>query len=76
MKELKIIMLTFKFLSFIIVILFTFQSASNAYIDPGTGSFIIQAILAVFASIVFYMGYPIRILKNFFKKLKKNKKKI
>jgi hypothetical protein len=76
MKELKIIMLTFKFPYFILVIFFTFQSVSHAYIDPGTGSFIIQALLAVFASIVFYLGYPIRVLKNFFKKIKKNKKKI
>ena len=76
MKELKIIMLTFKLSYFILVIFFTFQSVSHAYIDPGTGSFIIQALLAVFASIVFYLGYPIRVLKNFFKKIKKNKKKI
>ena len=52
-----------------------FCSTSNAYayIDPGTGSFIIQSILAIGGAIVFYLGYPIRILKNIYYKIfKKN----
>ena len=49
---------------------------ANAYIDPGTGSFIIQAILALVGSIIFYLGYPLRVLKNIYKKIfKKNKNK-
>ena len=44
-----------------------------AYFDPGTGAFIIQSILAFFAVVAVYLGYPIRILKNFLSKFKKKK---
>ncbi len=46
---------------------------SYAYIDPGTGSFILQAILALGASIVFYLGYPIRLFKSMMNKIFKKK---
>ncbi len=61
----------------IIVLIITFMSVSeaNAYIDPGTGSFIIQAILAIGATIVFYLGYPIRLIKRIFSKDKDKKDK-
>tara|TARA_Y100000768_G_C23695258_1_gene548784 strand:- start:133 stop:354 length:222 start_codon:yes stop_codon:yes gene_type:complete len=58
-----------------IIFLFGFKSNSFAYIDPGTGSFILQAIMAILASIAFYLGYPIRFIKNLIKKIKKEKKK-
>lgn len=47
---------------------------AKSYFDPGTGAFIIQSILAFFAAIAFYLGYPIRIIKNFINKLKKKNK--
>lgn len=50
-----------------------FQNYAFAYIDPGTGAFIIQTLIAVMGAIVFYLGYPIRLLKRLFKK-KKDKK--
>lgn len=61
----------------IIVLLITFVSISeaNAYIDPGTGSFILQAILALGATVIFYLGYPIRIIKKIFSKNKEKKDK-
>jgi len=46
---------------------------ANAYIDPGTGSFIIQSIWAIGASIVFYIGYTLRIIKNIYNKIFKRK---
>lgn len=46
---------------------------SYAYIDPGTGSFILQAILALGATIVFYLGYPIRLFKSMMNKIFKKK---
>ena len=49
------------------------QNYAFAYIDPGTGAFIIQTLIAVMGAIVFYLGYPIRLLKRLFKK-KKDKK--
>lgn len=60
--------------SILIIFLVSFSiTEANAYIDPGTGSFIIQAILALAASIVFYLGYPIRFIKKIFSKNKDKK---
>ncbi len=44
-----------------------------AYIDPGTGSFILQAIIAFLASVAVFFGYQLKIAKSFFKKLFKKK---
>ena len=52
-----------------------FSQPSFAYIDPFTGSFIIQAIVAFFVTVAFYLGYPIRIIKKIYNKLSKKKKK-
>ena len=49
------------------------QNHAFAYIDPGTGAFLMQTLIAVIGAIFFYLGYPIRLLKRFFKK-KKDKK--
>ncbi len=54
--------------SFILSIFFI--TPAFAYFDPGSGAFIIQAIIAFFAAISFYLGYPIRIIKRFFSYLK------
>jgi len=48
----------------------SYPTSSSAYFDPGTGAFILQSILAFFGVIIFYLGYPIKILKNFYSKLK------
>lgn len=63
-----------KILTLIFVFVF-FSENSYAYIDPGTGSMIIQAILAICATIVFYLGYPLQILKKIILRLKKHKEK-
>jgi amino acid transporter len=65
----------FIFLFFFISVII---SPANAYIDPGTGSFILQAIIAVGASIIVFLKNPITMIKLFFKskKKKKNNKKI
>ena len=65
---------------FTTIILFSFMaififSDANAYIDPGTGSVIIQMIVAgiagAFTFIAFYYRKFINFLKSFFKKIKK-----
>ena len=58
-----------KLFVFIVLYFFVFQTNTNAYIDPGTGSFILQAIITFFAAVIFYLGYPIRIIKQFYKKI-------
>ena len=57
----------------ILLIYFISTTNSFAYIDPGTGSFILQAILALGATIVFYLGYPIRLFKSMMNKIFKKK---
>ena len=59
----------------LILAMVCFSQPGFAYIDPFTGSFIIQAILAFFAAVVFYLGYPILIIKKIYNKLSKKKKK-
>ncbi len=56
---------------FLILFLYFFPlgSSSYAYFDPGTGSFILQAIITFFAAVVFYLGYPIRYIKQLYKKI-------
>tara|TARA_Y100000310_G_scaffold323393_1_gene383663 strand:+ start:950 stop:1150 length:201 start_codon:yes stop_codon:yes gene_type:complete len=57
------------------LIIVCISQPSFAYIDPFTGSLIIQTILAFFAAVVFYLGYPIKIIKKIYNKLSKEKKK-
>ena len=57
------------------LVIVCFSQPSFAYIDPFTGSFIIQAIVAFFVTVAFYLGYPIRIIKKIYNKLSKKKKK-
>ena len=64
-----------KFIFSVFLLLLLMNSNSHAYIDPGTGAFIIQSILAIIGSIVFYLGYPIRIIKNIYNKIFGRKKK-
>ena len=56
---------------------FLFVNQAFAYFDPGTGAFIIQAIIAFFATIVLYITWPFKYIKkiitNLFKKNKESK---
>ena len=63
MKNILILLLVISF----------FAQPCYAYIDPFTGGFILQAITALFATIVFYLGYPIRIFKKIYNKFFKKK---
>ena len=49
-----------------------FSKISFAYFDPGTGAFIVQAVIAFFSALMFYIGYPFLKLKKIFAKIKKN----
>ncbi len=55
-------------LLYILFLQFFITNYAFAYVDPGAGTFILQAILAFFGVIIFYLGYPIRMIKYFFKK--------
>tara|TARA_Y100000768_G_C23582036_1_gene497611 strand:+ start:319 stop:522 length:204 start_codon:yes stop_codon:yes gene_type:complete len=59
----------------IILILFLPSVKAYAYIDPGTGSFILQAIIGAIAAIGAYATLYWRKFKNFIDKIFKTKKK-
>lgn len=69
-------MIHFKnFVLFLIYFLYVLVSPAIAYIDPGTGSFILQAIFALGASIIVFFKNPITMIKLFFKSRRNNKNK-
>ena len=61
-----------------IILLIIFLVVPNnafAYIDPGTGGILLQALLAGFAAVVTFITMSWRRLKNFVNKIFKTKKK-
>ena len=58
---------------FLFLIIFFQNSIAYAYIDPFTGAFILKALAAALATIVFYLGYPLRIAKKIYLKIFKKK---
>ena len=57
----------------LLLYLFTLAAPAYAYLDPGTGSFILQGFLALAASIIVFIKNPITMIKLYFRSLKKNK---
>ena len=54
----------------IILIYFLLINNLSAYADPGSGSFIIQAIIAFFGALIIFLKNPIFFIKSFFNNLK------
>ena len=46
------------------------SSSAHAYLDPGTGSYILQILAVIFASVVAFFGFFISKIKDFFQKIK------
>jgi hypothetical protein len=70
-------MKNYKILILILTYLFCSISNANAYLDPGTGSLILQAILAFIAGAaatvsLWWMNFKI-LIKKIFRLVKKNK---
>ena len=57
----------------IIIILIFNSNLAYAYLDPGTGSIILQAVIAFIALIGSYIGFYWKKVKNFFKNFFKKK---
>jgi hypothetical protein len=57
------------------LILILKSTKGYAYIDPGTGSIILQSILAAIAGIIGYITFFWQKTKAFFKKIFRTKKK-
>ncbi|ETA69830.1 hypothetical protein [Candidatus Pelagibacter ubique] len=62
---------------FNLILIFNFFVVNNAYayLDPGTGSIILQAILGAIAAGVSYCAFYWNKVKNFFKKNNSKKEK-
>jgi hypothetical protein len=61
------------FCTYFLIFFIGFNNVSYAYIDPGTGMFVVQTLIAIGASIIFYLGYPIRFIKSLFSRIFKKK---
>ncbi len=59
---------------FYLLISFLFTTKSFAYFDPGTGSYIIQLILAFLASCYFFITNPIKFIKEKIKNFREKNK--
>lgn len=58
-----------------LLINFFFINNAFAYLDPGTGSIILQAILGAIAAVASYCAFYWNKVKNLFKKIFKKKEK-
>lgn len=62
-----------KYIYIIIIYLLSFQSSAYAYLDPGTGSIILTAIISVFAILSLKIRIIFSKVKKFFSKKKDDK---
>jgi hypothetical protein len=49
-------------------------ATAHAYVDPGTGAYVLQLVIAVFGAVIFYVTRPMeffRLIKGYFSKKKK-----
>jgi hypothetical protein len=58
----------------LLTLFFLQTNIAYAYIDPFTGAFILQALSALFATIILYLGYPFRLIKKIYLKFFPDKK--
>ena len=56
--------------TYLLLLFLIFPNNAYSYFDPGTGSYIIQIILAFFASCYLFITNPIQFIKNYLKKKK------
>ena len=54
--------------------LFSTATPAFAYVDTGTGAMLVQAVLAVFAAVVFYLRSPTQLWRDLRDWLKRNRK--
>ena len=46
---------------------------SFAYVDPGTGAYVVQALAALIGAAVFYISHPLELIRRLKAKLSKRK---
>jgi hypothetical protein len=56
----------------ILVVLFcATPSLAFAYIDPGTGAYLVQALMALVVACLAYIRHPVRMLKALWERLRR-----
>ncbi len=58
---------------FLIILFCTTPSMAFAYIDPGTGAYVVQALFALIVAGLAYIRHPLRALKALWNRLRRNK---
>ena len=59
----------------VLISIAVYPSVAYAYVDPGTGAYLLQLLIALFGAVVFYASRPMqlfRLIRDFFSR--KNKK--
>ncbi len=51
------------------MLLIALPQTSFAYVDPGTGAYVIQAIVALIGAAVFYISHPMELIRRIKSKL-------
>ena len=54
---------------FLATFLVLYANLCFAYIDPGTGAYLIQALVAILAALFFAIRHPIELIKSLIKKI-------
>jgi hypothetical protein len=50
----------------LLIIGLAFPALAFAYIDPGTGAYVVQGVLALVATVAFYVTHPRQLVKRVF----------
>jgi hypothetical protein len=57
----------------LVVVGLAFPGLAFAYIDPGTGAYVVQAGIALLSTVAFYAAHPGRLLKRLWGRLFKHR---
>lgn len=58
----------------LLAFLLIYPNLAHAYVDPGTGAYLLQLLIALFGAIVFYATKPVQLFKlirQFFRRKKR-----
>lgn len=59
---------------FVATFILLFPSTAFAYVDPGTGAYLLQLLITIFGAVMFYISRPVqlfRLVREFFSRKKK-----
>lgn len=60
--------------AFAVILLATMSPLAHAYVDPGTGAYLVQALVAVVATGMVYLRTPLKLLKALWAKIRRSHK--